>query len=55
MPSDAVIENSSDPKLTQSSIIADWKFETSEQKSGYLLLAVGQPTASTRLQTENFQ
>ena len=36
IPSDAVIDSSSDPKLTQYSVIADWEFETSEDKSVYL-------------------
>lgn len=36
IPSDAVIDSSSDPKPTEYSVIADWEFETSEEKAVYL-------------------
>jgi hypothetical protein len=36
VPLDAVPENSSDPKRTQYSVIAEWEFETSKDNSVYL-------------------
>lgn len=36
VPSDAVVDSSSDPKLNEYSIIANWEFETSEEKSVYM-------------------
>jgi len=36
IPSDAVIGSSSEPKPTQYSVVADWEFETSEEKAVYL-------------------
>jgi hypothetical protein len=36
VPPDAVVDSRSDARLTQYSVIADWTFETEEEKSAYL-------------------
>lgn len=53
IPSDAVIGSSSDPKPTQYSVIADWEFETSEEKAVYLGWVSKQLQRDFRLKTSS--
>jgi hypothetical protein len=53
IPSDAMIEKSSDPKRTQYSAIADWEFETREEKSVYLGWVSQQLQHDFRLKTSS--
>jgi hypothetical protein len=51
IPSGAAINNSSDPKLTQYLVTADWEFETGEEKSVYLAWVSQQLQRDFRLKT----
>ena len=53
IPPDALIGRSSDPKPTQYSVVADWEFDTSEERDGYLGWVSQQLQHDFRLKTSS--